>query len=142
MADTDLHAEAHGIAGPVKLLYGLNDKPPLVDGIFVALQHVFAIFIPIVTPGLIIAGALKLDVQTTSYVLGMSLLVSGIATFIQARTVGPIGSGLLSIQGTSFAFVTAILAVVNGSLEKGRTPRKRCPWCWVSASLAPSSRSS
>jgi xanthine permease XanP len=124
-SDLDMHSEGgHLMDAPPKLLYGLNDKPPFIDGIFVALQHVFAIFIPIVTPGLIIAGALKLDVPTTSYVLGMSLLVSGVATFIQARTVGPVGSGLLSIQGTSFAFVTAILAVVNAALEKGDTPQQ------------------
>ncbi|SRR5579883_45367 len=124
MTHGEIHEGGHLIEAPPKLLYGLNDKPPLTDGIFVALQHVCAIFIPIVTPGLIIAGALKLDIPTTSYLLGMSLLVSGVATFIQARTVGPIGSGLLSIQGTSFAFVTAILSVVTSSLDKGRTPQQ------------------
>ncbi len=122
---TDVHAQSEAsVAHLPKLLYGLNDKPTLIDGIFVALQHVCAIFIPIVTPGLIIAGALKLDALTTSYILGMSLLVSGVATFIQARTFGPVGSGLLSIQGTSFAFVTAILAIANSSLEKGKTPEQ------------------
>ncbi len=123
---TDIHAHHEGSFAQTlpKLLYGLNDKPTPIDGIFVALQHVCAIFIPIVTPGLIIAGALKLDALTTSYILGMSLLVSGVATFIQARSFGPVGSGLLSIQGTSFAFVTAILAVVNSSLEKGKTPEQ------------------
>jgi len=124
MTHIDIHAEGNQTAPPPKLLYGLNDKPSLGDGIFVALQHVCAIFIPIVTPGLIIAGALKLDVPTTSYILGMSLLVSGIATFIQAHTFGLLGSGLLSIQGTSFAFVSAILAVVNSSLEQGKTPEQ------------------
>jgi xanthine permease XanP len=128
MAHTDthdvIHHEGSVTDSPVPLLYGLNDKPPVIDGLFVALQHVCAIFIPIVTPGLIIAGALKLDVPTTSYILGMSLFVSGIATFIQARTIGPIGSGLLSIQGTSFAFVTAILAVITASLERGNTPEQ------------------
>jgi xanthine permease XanP len=39
----------------------------------------------------------------------MSLIVSGVATFIQAKRIGPIGSGLLSVQGTSFAFLGAIL---------------------------------
>lgn len=124
MSHTEIHQEGSIAASLPKLLYGLNDKPPFSDAIFVALQHVCAIFIPIVTPGLIIAGALKLDIPTTSYILGMSLLVSGVATFIQARTIGPIGSGLLSIQGTSFAFVTAILAVINSSVERGKTPEQ------------------
>ena len=39
----------------------------------------------------------------------MSLIVSGVATFIQAKRIGPVGSGLLSVQGTSFAFLGAIL---------------------------------
>jgi len=40
----------------------------------------------------------------------MSLVVSGIGTIIQARRVGPIGAGLLCVQGTSFAFLGTILA--------------------------------
>lgn len=33
-----------------KLIYGLNDKPPLVNTLFVAIQHVSVIFVPSVTP--------------------------------------------------------------------------------------------
>lgn len=125
MAHTDIHQESHGIAEPqYRLLYGLNDKPPFKDALFVGLQHVCAIFIPVVTPGLLITGALGLDPAKASYILGMSLFVSGVGTFIQVRRVGPIGSGLLSIQGTSFAFVTPILAVVATSLEGGKTPEQ------------------
>jgi xanthine permease XanP len=32
------------------LIYGLNDNPPFHEGLFVAIQHVMAIFVPIVTP--------------------------------------------------------------------------------------------
>ncbi|MDB9511566.1 nucleobase:cation symporter-2 family protein [Kamptonema animale CS-326] len=123
------HIEVHQMDENVvekrhNLIYGLNDKPPFLDALFVALQHVGAIFIPIATPGLIICGALNFDVNTTSYILGMSLFVSGIATFIQARTFGPVGSGLLNIQGTSFAFVSAIVAVITTSQESGKTPEQ------------------
>ena len=107
---------------PHSLLYGLNDKPPLREAIFVAMQHVCAIFIPIVTPGLLVCTTLGLDTPTTAYIMGMSLFVSGVATFIQAHTVGPIGSGLLSIQGTSFAFVAPMLAVASSSIKDGMTP--------------------
>ena len=120
------HTEAHGGAGEKtvrpKLLYGLNDKPSVKDALFVAMQHVCAIFIPIVTPGLLITGALGLEPSKAAYILGMSLFVSGIGTFIQVHQLGPIGSGLLSVQGTSFAFVTPILAVVAESLNAGKTP--------------------
>lgn len=43
------------------LIYKLNDRPPLKETLFAALQHLLAIFVAIITPPLIIAGALKLD---------------------------------------------------------------------------------
>ncbi len=92
------------------LIYGLEARPPFVESIFVALQHVFACFVGIITPGLIICGALEVPPADTTFVLSMSLVVSGIATFIQAKRFGPVGSGLLSIQGTSFAFLAPIIA--------------------------------
>ena len=99
------------------LIYGLNAKPPFIESIFVALQHVFACFVGIITPGLIICGALETEPADTTFIISMSLFVSGIATFIQVRKIGPIGSGLLSVQGTSFAFlapiITAGLAVIS-----------------------------
>ena len=48
------------------LIYGLNDRPPVREAIFAAIQHLLAIFVAIITPPLIIAGALKLDLETTS----------------------------------------------------------------------------
>lgn len=89
------HQESHNMAPQSRLLYGLNDKPPFKDALFVGLQHVCAIFIPVCTPGLLITAALGLDPATASYILDMSLLVSGIGTFIQVNRLGPIGSGLL-----------------------------------------------
>ncbi|MBQ2267771.1 MAG: purine permease [Succinivibrio sp.] len=100
-----------------ELIYKLEDRPPLPDALFAAFQHLLAIFVAIITPPLIIAGALKLDLETTSYLISMSLLASGISTFIQCRTVGPIGCGLLCIQGTSFSFISPIIgAGLNGGL--------------------------
>ena len=91
------------------LIYGLEARPPFVEAVFVALQHVFACFVGIITPGLIICGALEVPPADTTFILSMSLVVSGIATFIQAKKFGPVGSGLLSVQGTSFAFLGPII---------------------------------
>src|SRR5690349_18584311 len=85
-------------AAPTDLLYGLEDQPPLQKTLLVALQHVFAVFVGMITPPLLIAGALKLDASQTAYLVSMSLFVSGLATVLQTRRIGPIGSGLLSIQ--------------------------------------------
>lgn len=110
------------MAAQKDLIYGLNDRPPLRETLFAALQHLFAIFVAIITPPLIIASALRFDIQTTGFLVSMSLFVSGIATFIQSHRVGPIGTGLLCIQGTSFSFISPIisagmLGMVNGKMD-------------------------
>lgn len=105
--NTTIDAERNARTG---LIYGLNDRPPLRETIFAALQHLLAIFVAIVTPPLIIAGALGLDTETTSFLVSMSLMVSGVATFIQCKRLGSIGCGLLCIQGTSFSFIGPIIS--------------------------------
>ena len=110
------------MAAQKDLIYGLNDRPPLRETLFAALQHLLAIFVAIITPPLIIASALRFDIQTTGFLVSMSLFVSGIATFIQSHRVGPIGMGLLCIQGTSFSFISPIisagmLGMVNGKMD-------------------------
>lgn len=110
------------MAAQKDLIYGLNDRPPLRETLFAALQHLLAIFVAIITPPLIIASALRFDIQTTGFLVSMSLFVSGIATFIQSHRIGPIGTGLLCIQGTSFSFISPIisagmLGMVNGKMD-------------------------
>lgn len=92
-----------------EIIYSLEEKPKARDSIFAALQHLLAIFVGIITPTLVIGGALGLGAEIP-YLISMALIVSGVATFIQVKRIGPVGSGLLSIQGTSFAFLGAILA--------------------------------
>lgn len=100
------------------LIYAIEDRPPLKESIFAAFQHLLAIFVAIITPPLIIAGALNLDLETTSYLVSMSLLASGISTFIQCKRAGPIGCGLLCIEGTSFSFIAPIISAgMTGGLS-------------------------
>lgn len=102
---------------PSDLVYGIEERPPFKDALFAALQHLLAIFVAIITPPLIIAGALQLDLETTSFLVSMALFVSGISTFIQCRRFGGIGAGLLCIQGTSFSFIGPIItAGMTGGL--------------------------
>lgn len=84
------------------LIYGIDDRPPLKEMLFAAIQHLLAIFVTIITPPLIIAGALKLDLETTGFLVSMALFASGVSTFVRCRKLGPVGAGLLCIQGTSF----------------------------------------
>ncbi|MBU2867933.1 nucleobase:cation symporter-2 family protein [Pacificibacter marinus] len=104
-----------------QLVYNLNDVPPPPKAALAAFQHVLASIVGIATPSLIIGGVLGLG-EHVSYLIAMAFFVSGVATFIQCRRVGPVGSGLLSVQGTSFAFLGAILAAGFAVKGQGGTP--------------------
>lgn len=100
-----------------ELMYQLNDKPSFWPASFAALQHLLASIVAIVTPTLIVAGTLGLG-DYVPYLISCALISSGIGTYIQCKKIGPIGAGMLSLQGTSFAFLTAIIAA--GLIVKGR----------------------
>ena len=99
------------------LLYRLHDRPTPIKAFLGAIQHVLAAFVGIITPSLIIGGTLGLG-EHIPYLLSMSLIVSGVATFIQTRKIGPVGSGLMALQGTSFGFLAAVLTA--GFVVKNR----------------------
>jgi xanthine permease XanP len=113
----------HAVEAPPQseLVLGLEDRPSVLVGILAALQHLLAIIVPIVTPGLLICQALGVPARDTNLIVSMSLVVSGIATFVQCRRIGPFGAGLLIVQGTSFNFVGPLIA--GGTLMvKAGTP--------------------
>jgi len=88
-----------------------------MEATFAAIQHVLASFVGIITPTLIIGGVLGLG-EHIPYLISMSLMVSGVGTFIQARRPAGIGAGMICVQGTSFAFLGTILAA--GFIAKGQ----------------------
>ena len=92
------------------LLYGLDDRPRPWIAFLAALQHLLAIIVPIVTPGLLICQAIGVSPRDTNIIVSMSLVISGIATFLQCKRFGPLGAGLLIVQGTSFNFVGPLIA--------------------------------
>lgn len=104
-----------------ELLYGPQDRPRPLIALLAAIQHLLAIIVPIVTPGLLICQALGVSPRDTNLIVSMSLVISGIATFVQCRRFGPFGAGLLIVQGTSFNFVGPLIA--GGALMvKNGTP--------------------
>jgi xanthine permease XanP len=94
---------------PHAVLIGMDDKLPLGQAALLGLQHVLSMFVGPITPALLIGHLLHWPEGEISYLVSMALVISGIASFIQIRRVGPIGSGLLSAQGTSFAFFGPLL---------------------------------
>ena len=101
------------------LVYGLNDRPKPFIAFLAAFQHLLAIIVPIVTPGLLICLALGVSKQDTNMILSMSLVISGIATFLQCKKVGPFGAGLLIVQGTSFNFIGPIIGIGSAMVVAG-----------------------
>ncbi|MDV2455431.1 uracil-xanthine permease family protein [Acinetobacter towneri] len=101
------------------LVYGLNDRPKPFIAFLAAFQHLLAIIVPIVTPGLLICLALGVSKQDTNMILSMSLVISGIATFLQCKKVGPFGAGLLIVQGTSFNFIGPIIGIGSAMVAAG-----------------------
>lgn len=101
------------------LVYGLEDRPKPLIAFLAAFQHLLAIIVPIVTPGLLICLALGVSKEDTNMILSMSLVISGIATFLQSKKVGPFGAGLLIVQGTSFNFIGPIIGIGSAMVAAG-----------------------
>jgi len=93
--------------------YSLDEKPPLIEILLLGLQHMLAMFVGIITPPLIIAGVAGLNAAETGFFVSMALIVSGVTTYVQVTKIGPVGSGLLAVHGTSFTFVPMAIAAAN-----------------------------
>ncbi|KIC23814.1 nucleobase:cation symporter-2 family protein [Leisingera sp. ANG-M6] len=113
MADTSIGTPAQ--------LRDPNYTPPLHKAVPLGIQHVLAMFVSNVTPAIIVAGAAGFGFGSNSpdfpellYLIQMSMLFAGIATLLQTITVGPIGSALPIVQGTSFAFLPIMIPLVAG----------------------------
>lgn len=92
-------------AAPSSLVYGLEARVPFGTAVLVGAQHVAAMVVGTITPPLILAGVLKISPADTAYLISIALLCSAAGAFLQCRQRGPFGSGLLSVTGTSFAFL-------------------------------------
>lgn len=98
-----------------------NYTPPLAVAIPLGIQHVLAMFVSNVTPAIIVAGAAGFGFGSNSpdfpellYMIQMSMLFAGIATLFQTIGMGPVGSRLPVVQGTSFAFIPIMIPLVAG----------------------------
>ncbi|TYL38598.1 uracil permease [Natronococcus pandeyae] len=97
--------------GEMELEYGLDDRPPWPKSILLGLQHVAVMIVPATAVAYIVADGIGLAPGDTAYIVQMILLFSGLATVVQAYTVGPVGARLPLVMGTSFTFVGAITTI-------------------------------
>lgn len=94
-----------------EMLYGIDDRPPQGVAILLAFQHILAAFAGIIAVPLVVATALGLSVEDTSMMVSASIFVAGIATVLQSKGLGPIGSRVSGMMGTDFTFANPAISV-------------------------------
>jgi len=89
--------------------------PPLHVAIPLGIQHVLAMFVSNFTPAIIIglAAGYSFGSPDLVYMIQIAMLFSGIATLIQTIGIGPVGTRLPIMQGTSFAFIPVMIPAVK-----------------------------
>ncbi|KAG0286666.1 hypothetical protein BGZ97_007347 [Linnemannia gamsii] len=117
--------------------FGLKTKLPVLLAIVMGFQHALAMIAGVVTPVLIMSGPgtgnMNLDMPTRSYMLSASLISSGILSLIQItrfrlfNTKYYLGTGLLSVVGTSFNFVPTFGAMTTRMYLSGQCPMGLAP---------------
>lgn len=93
--------------------FGLNESIPVFLALLLGFQHALSMLDGVVTPILIIAseGGASLGAEDTQYLVSTALIVSGILSSIQVtrfhiyKSPYYIGTGLISVVGTSFAII-------------------------------------
>ncbi|KZF25354.1 Xanthine/uracil permease [Xylona heveae TC161] len=110
--------------------FGLNDSMPVLLALLLGLQHALAMLAGVITPNIIISGQgfAYLDEQDSQYLVSTSLIVCGILSAVQItrfhiwRTPYYIGTGLISVVGTSFALLSVASGGFNLMYETGFCP--------------------
>jgi xanthine permease len=96
-----------------RIVYDIDEMPPLREAIPLGLQHLVAMFLGNITPPLIIATTLGMETGQKVFLVQMALVLAGIATIVQAYPVGPVGARIPMIMGTSFAFLGGIIGIAQ-----------------------------
>ncbi|MGL5694111.1 MAG: nucleobase:cation symporter-2 family protein [Peptostreptococcaceae bacterium] len=94
-----------------RLMFGVDDNPKLSTKILLGIQNIFAAFGGIIVVPLVIGSSLGFEGEQTTTLISASILAAGLATIIQARGVGKVGSRISCIMGTDFTFVSPSIAV-------------------------------
>jgi xanthine permease XanP len=92
-----------------QLLYQKDDKPPFLLNLFLGLQHAILIIPGSVIAPLIVANIIGTPDAEKHMLVFVTMLITGIASFIQIKKFGKIGSGYLLFLGTSAAYLGAAI---------------------------------
>jgi len=110
-----------------RIIYGLDDRPPLGKASVLALQHVLTMFgstvavplifgpqlwpVPAGLPANIASELTEIQLTNTALLISSVMLCSGVATLLQST----LGSRLPIIQGVSFSFLAAFFGIVSST---------------------------
>ena len=103
-----------------RMLYDINDKPPALQWIILAFQHVFAMFgATVLVPILVNAGIAGAGVKGEALSIAVALVTAGIGTLIYILCTKGRSPVFL---GSSFAFIAPIIAAyIAGGLSGAMT---------------------
>ena len=122
--------------------YGIHDKIPIAVALVMGFQHALAMMGGIITPPILVSGAFyaRFSTEETQYLLSVGLICSGILSFtqiIQLKLWGGfvIGTGFISVVGTSFVFLPiAQASIVFQMTQDSSHPCKTdadCTMAWA-----------
>jgi len=98
-----------------RIIYGLDDRPPAGRALVLALQHTLTMFGATVSVPLLLGPMMGMTQAQIALLISSVMLCSGLATFLQAT----FGSRLPIIQGVSFSFLAAFIAIINFGTDQG-----------------------
>ncbi|KAI0089343.1 Xanthine/uracil permease [Irpex rosettiformis] len=107
--------------------YALDSDLPLLLAFTCGLQHALAMLAGLITPPIIFASTLNLDPATSAYLISASLIGCGVLSLVQMSRIHIygnyyLGTGLISVVGTSFATLSTANAIFNAMYADGTCP--------------------
>ncbi|KAJ9219565.1 hypothetical protein DTO027B5_4833 [Paecilomyces variotii] len=108
--------------------FGLHDKMPVVLALLLGLQHALAMLAGVIAPPIILAASANFSAEITQYLVSTSLIASGMLSAIQItrfhiwKTSYYVGTGLISVVGTSFSIIPIATGALSQMYKTGYCP--------------------
>ncbi|TNY24136.1 permease family-domain-containing protein [Rhodotorula diobovata] len=106
--------------------FGPNQRIPVVLALILGIQHALAMLGGLVVPPILLSGpaGAGLSADDQIYLVAASLVWCGLGTLLQVSRIPVgkgyfIGSGVVNVIGTSFAFVNTALTFLNTEFARG-----------------------
>ncbi|CAE6478588.1 unnamed protein product [Rhizoctonia solani] len=107
--------------------YALDADLPILLAMTCGFQHALAMLAGLITPPIIFSSALNLDGATQAYMISASLIGCGILSLVQMSRLHIwrnyyLGTGLITVVGTSFATLSTGFSIFNSLYANGKCP--------------------